>query len=167
MPTIKRRAAGFSSALCGLLLSSLAACGGTTSTPDMSGSNVMVTGLPTSCAPGVTATTLFNNTFMPQCSLSSCHGATGFQYFSATTAAEMKTALLDKASETTEMPRATADNVNASYVLYKLIPVSQGSMLSQGAKAGGSNTLMPYGAPNPLSQTDLCNFVSWIQSGAM
>jgi hypothetical protein len=122
---------------------------------DMGGPTLV--GLPTCSGTGVTADSLYASIVEGSCAGAKCHGG-GAGGLTMTSAATFKANTVGVAStETMLMPRVSANNLNQSYLLYKL--------LGQQKNAGGKGGRMPEGGPE-LSDDDLCQFITWISEGA-
>jgi hypothetical protein len=133
------------------------------SVPPRDMSPPMLTGLPTGCASGVTAVTLYSNVVSTNCALAGCHGDSGgYVHWHAGNAAELIQAMVGvQADQTGGMDRVKANDLNNSYVLYKLM-----NEQDRAAQIGSAGAQMPDGNPM-LSSADICMFISWIQGGAM
>ncbi len=121
---------------------------------DMAGPHV--TGLPSCTGSGVTADTLYTGTAMSACAGGGCHGG-GAGGLTMTSGATLKANTVGVAArETKEVKRVAAADIDGSYIMYKLT--------GQQSKVGGSGNSMPPG--KKLSDTELCQFILWIQEGA-
>jgi hypothetical protein len=162
---------------CGLILAvGLAACDGgttpsmnndmaTTGTPDMT-----MTGppdmampkltVPAGCTPnmaGQTSNTIFTTIVQARCFGPTCHNMA--------TTPTMKTAAevlaLKNINSSTGLPQIAANNIDRSYLLYKLT----GEHLKV---PGGSGSRMPDTSAGltPLMDSDICKFIQWVSTGA-
>lgn len=136
-------------------------CGG--NTPGMTGTDMAggtggltLKNLPTGCPATETAADLYTTVVLPKCAIPGCHAANGTS-FSITSAADMHTKWVGVKSSlyaaAVSFPYVTANNSSQSFLLYKLTN-------SQGNNGGQ----MPVGGA--LSSSEICKFVSWINSGA-
>lgn len=125
-------------------------------TPDLAPPKL--SGVPANCPAGVTAQALYTNVVQKSCALKTCHAGGGI-HFSITSAADLRTAWVNKNADqpSTGFPYVTPGNLDRSYVVYKLL--GQQDRVSD---SGGA--IMP--AAGRLSDSDICQFVSWIQAGA-
>lgn len=127
-----------------------------TAPPDLAPAKVS---LPTNCPASATLAEVYA-VFQTSCSANSgCHGANSI-HFSALNAAELKTKWVnvDAHQPPMPMPYVTPNNVDRSYVLYKL----RNEQAKVSYNGGG---YMPQGAAM-LTDADVCKFVAWIRSGA-
>lgn len=126
--------------------------------PDMA--PAMLTGLPTDCTPGTTLDVLYSTVIGPRCSVEACHG-NPFSQWGALTAGQFKSIMVDKRdTQTSNMVRVKASDLNGSYLMYKL--TNQHTKVVPAFRAG---VQMPNGA-TPLDRDSLCKVISWIQGGA-
>ena len=138
----------------------IAGCGGSqsmNSSPDLAPATV--TELPQGCQSGVTGAMLYADVLGHNCaSRTACHGAAQPMEYSVTSAAALQTMWVNKPSiEVPSMPYVTPNDVDHSYVMYKV--------MGQMGKVGGSGNRMPNGGPY-LTDAEVCELVSWIQGGA-
>ena len=122
------------------------------------GGSLTLKGVPTNCPASETAADLYTTVVQNTCAVSGCHGASGTS-FQITAAADMHTKWVGVksslyASSGVTMPYVTANDVNSSFLMYKLTG-------SQG-KFGAA---MPEGL-GMLDSTKLCKFVAWINNSA-
>ncbi len=138
-----------------------------TQVPDLTGADLMpatVTGLPSCTTATVTATSLYNDIVKGTCATStSCHGPGSMIHYAISSAADIKTMWVGvKADQDPTMNRITANDVNHSYVMYKLTGEQ-----TKVAAADVAGKQMPRSGPPYLTNDQLCEFVNWINSGAM
>ena len=111
--------------------------------------------LPTGCPSSQTASDLYTTVVANSCATASCHGNNGTS-FQLGSAADLRDKFVGKSSKLyagVSMPYVTANDVNKSWIMYKLT----GSQGQFGSK-------MPLGGS--LTNEQLCKFVAWINSGA-
>jgi hypothetical protein len=143
----------FSQAAAALLL--LGACGSGPAKPTL-------VGLPDCGTPsdGGTAEELNDEVLVnTACGASGCHSPPApFSFDLSDGGAAVRSEWVGKKStQVPELNRVTPGDVNASYLIYKLV--------GQQADAGGLGDRMPQGGPY-LDDVSLCRVINWVKTGA-
>jgi hypothetical protein len=123
----------------------------------------VVTGLPTNCTGVVTSAMLYTEVVQGTCATStSCHAPGSTSPYSIGSAAQIDPTWVGvKSTEAPTMNRVTANNVNQSYVMYKIM-----GQQTEVAAANMAGARMPRNGPPYLSPMQICDFVQWINGGA-
>jgi hypothetical protein len=162
-----------------LALLGIAACGGTTTTTDMGGTNndsgsgtVDMTGpadmtfvpptldVSTCTTATVTLTTIYTNIIMPTCATASCHavGATPPNFAGGKTTFFTNTVGVSANRSTVpNLKYIVANDPNNSFLLYKVT--------GQQTKIANGGSPMPLGGS--LTAAQQCQIINWVRGGAL